>query len=305
MKKLPTVTIAASAYNEGENIKNFLESLINQKQEDFILEKILVISDGSTDKTVSASRYIKNSKVEVREYKERAGKSTRLNEIYQYLKSDVLIQTDCDVIFEGPYVMRDMVRALTKNAKVGMCGGNSIPLKATTFVEKAVNYTHGMYVNFRHKVRGKNNMFSVDGRILGFRKELVKKIKVPTDMITNDLYTYFCCIAYGYGYRFVDTAIIRFRSPRSLADHIEQNTRYLAAKQRMKRYFDAGLVNREFHIPRAVLIKGMFFQFVKNPILCVFIFFINKYCSIRASVIENNLDAKWAIASTTKKVITE
>ena len=48
----PTVTVAISAYNEEGNINYFLKSVIKQKIKNFTLKKILVISDGSTDKTV-------------------------------------------------------------------------------------------------------------------------------------------------------------------------------------------------------------------------------------------------------------
>ena len=50
-KTLPTVTVALSAFNEETNIGNFIASVLKQKEENFVLEKILIISDGSTDKT--------------------------------------------------------------------------------------------------------------------------------------------------------------------------------------------------------------------------------------------------------------
>ena len=52
MNTIPTVTIALSAYNEAENIGRFLQSVLEQKENGFILEKILVISDGSDDSTI-------------------------------------------------------------------------------------------------------------------------------------------------------------------------------------------------------------------------------------------------------------
>lgn len=302
MKKLPTVTIALSAYNEEENIKNFLSSIIAQKEDGFILEKILIISDGSTDKTVDIARSIKNNKLEIKEYKTRVGKSTRLNEIYESLRSDILIQTDCDVIFEGPYVARDMVMTLSKNAKIGMCGGNPMPMKGRTFTEKAVNATCEIYIDFRKSIRGGNNQFSADGRLLAYRKELVKKINVPKTMIANDLYTYFCCLTQGYQYKFVESAVVCFRSPKTLKDQIKQSTRFLASRIRMSRYFPKNLVKNELQIPLSILLKSMLKLFIKHPILCSYIFLVNKYCAVRASAIEKSLTAKWTIAGTTKNL---
>jgi len=45
------ITIGIPAYNEEKNIGNLLNDILNQKLEHNILEKILVISDNSTDKT--------------------------------------------------------------------------------------------------------------------------------------------------------------------------------------------------------------------------------------------------------------
>ena len=50
MKKL-TVTIGIPAYNEEKNIGRLLKSLSNQKGDDFTLNEIVVLSDGSTDMT--------------------------------------------------------------------------------------------------------------------------------------------------------------------------------------------------------------------------------------------------------------
>ena len=45
--KNPSVTVAISALNEAQNIAAFLRSVLSQKEEGFVLEKIMVISDGS------------------------------------------------------------------------------------------------------------------------------------------------------------------------------------------------------------------------------------------------------------------
>lgn len=298
----PSVTVAASAYNEEENIKAFLESVLSQRYDGFKLEKILIISDGSTDKTAKIAKSFKNKIIKVLEYKERTGKSTRLNEIYSTLKSDFLVQSDADVVFSHPFIIRDMIKPLIKFKNVAMCAGNPTRIKGETFIEKAVNYSFEAYAPLRNTLRGGNNIFSVDGRLLAFRKELVKKIVVPYNMIGNDAYTYYCCLTLGYKYKFVESAIVFFRSPQTLKDHIRQNTRFLAAPIRMTRYFPKALVKQETTIPKNILIKELFIQFLKHPILCTYIFIINRYCSIKARILEKKLDALWAVASSTKKL---
>lgn len=301
MKK-PTVTVAVSAYNEERNIKAFLRSILAQKEDGFKLKKILIVSDGSSDNTVKYARELKSSKIVVKEFKDRIGKSSCLNQIYKSINTDILVQSDADVIFAHEFVVRDLIQPLIRNKKVGMCGGNPMPLKGKTFIEKAINCTSVAYSEFRKKVRGGNNVFSADGRLLGYKKELVKKIKIPGDMIANDMYTYFCCLYLGYQYRYVESAVVYFRSPQTLKDHIRQNTRFRAAPIRMKKYFPKKLVEQEIVIPRNVFVLSLIKQFIRHPVLSLSIYIINKYCKLKATLIERRLTARWDMADTTKSL---
>lgn len=300
---MKTVTVALSAYNEAQNIKRFLKSVLKQKEEGFRIKSIWVYSDGSSDKTVVNAKSIQSSKIKVFEDKKRIGKSARLNEIYKNLKTDFLVQSDADVIFAHPFVIRDLIEPLINEKKVGMCGGHPIPAEGKTFTEKSINLTFEVYAKLRSEVRGGNNKFSVDGRLLAYKKELVKKIIVPTDMIANDFYTYLCCLKNKYQYRYVKTAVVIFRSPINMRDHLRQNVRFESAALRMKKHFSKALVDRETYIPRSVLLKNIILQFSKNPVMAIYIFLINRYCRLLAIKKERKLSAVWDMAESTKKAI--
>lgn len=301
--KLPTVTVAISAFNEEKNIVTFLQSVLQQKEDGFILEKIWVYSDGSTDKTVEKIRSLHSPKIEIIADKKRIGKSSRLNQIYQRLETDFLVQSDADVIFDHLLVIHDIIQPLIHDQKVGMCGGNPQPLPAETFTEKAVNVTFAVYAPLR-KLGGKHgdNVYSVDGRLLAYRREVIQKIHVPESMIANDAFTFYSCISMGFAYKFVESAVVWFRSPQTFADQIRQNTRFLAAPIRMTKYFPAELVEGERTVPRSAIIKNTALQFLKHPILCSYIFLVNGYCRLKVKKTEKNLTAKWLIAETTKQV---
>ncbi len=302
-KKLPKVTVAISAYNEESNIKNFLRSVLKQKEEGFVLDEILLYSDGATDKTVQYAREVKSKKVKIIGDSKRLGKSTRLNQLYAFLKNDYLIQSDADVIFSHQFVIRDMIKPFMEDKSVGMCGGNPKPVSGKTFTEKAVNCTFEAYAPLRSELRGGDNVFSVDGRILAYKKELVKKIVVPEDTIANDAYTFFRCLELGYKYKYVKRAIVNFRSPQSFTDQVRQNTRFIAAPMRMKRLFDEDTVLREYFVPKSLLRKYMIKQFVKHPVMCIYVYLVNTYCRYKAKKNEKNMNAKWAVAFSTKGAI--
>jgi len=299
---IPSVTIAVSAYNEGRNIKKFLESILMQKEEGFVLDAIWVYSDGSTDKTVEMARSLKSKKIKIIDDKKRLGKSTRLNDIYKKVESDYLVQSDADVIFSHEYVVRDIIQPLIENSKVGMCGGNPMGLPPSTFWEKAVRVACDPYQDFRAEVRGGNNVFSAVGQILAYRKEFLKSITVPTDMITNDLYTYFCCLTHGWKYRYVKSAVVFFQSPKRLRDLLRQNTRFHSGHIRMFEYFKSELVKKETSIPRYARYKSLLKQFIKYPVHASVYFIVNIYAKINAINSGRKLNAKWQIAITTKNL---
>lgn len=302
MKNLPTVTIAVSAYNEEKNIKNFLKSVLKQKLDEAKLEKILVISDGSTDSTVALVQSLNSKIIDIKNYPTRRGLPARLNQICKQLQSDFLVKSDADVIFAHERVLEEIIKPMIKDKNVGMCGGNTQPLKGITFTEKAVNVTHPIYSKFRKVVRGGNNWFSASGRLFVLRKELAKKINYPEDVIGSDRYTYLSCLVLGFRYKYAQNAIVYFRSSQTLKDHIAQNTRFLAIPIRMSKYFDEELVKRETQIPRNLFLKSLGIQFLKHPFLSSYIFAVNRYCQYKAKRIERDLDSIWQIATTTKNL---
>lgn len=299
MKK-PTVTIAVSAYNEEQNIINFLKSVLRQNEDGFILKEIWIHSDGSTDKTVELAKSLKNKKIKVWSHKARKGKSTRLNQIYREVDTDLLVQSDADTIFSNPNVVKELVRAFLKDKQIGMCAGNPQPLLAITFIEKADSNVFRIYSDLLKNLKNGRNVFTADGRILTYRKELIKKINIPEDMISNDVYTYYFCLISGYKYKYVKKAIVYFRCPQSFKDKIRQNKRASATNLRMARYFPREIILRESHVPFNVRIKSVILQLFKDPIGSILIFVINKLCQLISKKEEKRLNAKWNIATSTK-----
>lgn len=301
-RKLPTLCIAVCALNEESNIGNLLESIITQKEEGYKLKKILAISDGSTDNTVATVKKFASRKLVLKSYKKRMGKSYRLNEIFAAHESDILVITDADVIFSHPLVVSELIKPLVKSKNVRLTGGNPTPMKAITFTEKAIQCTLNAYIPLRKVLKGGNNAFSATGRLMGIRKELAAKIHEPSDTISNDGYIYFSCLINNFQYRYVEKAHVTFRSPQSLSDQIKQSSRFAATYERMKMYFPHDLVDREYYIPSDLLMRQMLKQFVKHPILCTYIFVVNKYCHLRALILKTKINAIWDLVYTTKRL---
>lgn len=304
MKKIPTVTVAISAYNEQKNIVNFLKSVLMQEEKGFVLKQIWVHSDGSTDKTVKFAKSLKSSRIKVWDHKKRVGKSTWLNKIYEDLDTDFLVQSDADVVFTHPLVIHDLIQPLVRNSKVGMVGGNPMPLPGDSYWEKVVANAFEPYQVFRSTIRGGDNAFSAIGQLLVYRKELVKQITVPYDMVTNDIYTYFCCLTLGFKYKYAKNAIVYFRSPQRLNEVLKQNTRFQTGYIRMFDYFSKEMVEGEMSIPLQTRLLALSAQLIKHPILSSTFYLIKIYSKYQATKKGRGLNAKWPIALTTKKLTT-
>ena len=297
MKKiLPTVTVGLSALNEQKNIKKLLKSVLSQKQESFDLKKIIVISDGSSDKTVEYAKSLGSKKITVKSYKTRKGKASRLNNIFSNLKTDILIQVDADSILANKYVLENLIFPFIQDKKIAMTGGLAVPKVGETLIEKSIATTVNVYTRMKHKV----DSLSVNGCLLAYRSNFIKKIKLPENVHGDDIYTYLSCLSKGYKYRFVPEAIVNYKLPNTLSDHIKQNTRFLATPDTMQKYFSSDLLNKENHIPRGIFISEIIKEFLHHPFLCSYIGIVNIYCKFKLKFSNHKMTSKWSIAKSTK-----
>ena len=81
--KKPTVTIGIPAYNEEANIGVLLRAIVKQRETDFVLKKIIVVSDKSTDNTANEVKKIKDSRIKLIENRVRRGKVYNQNKIFE------------------------------------------------------------------------------------------------------------------------------------------------------------------------------------------------------------------------------
>ncbi len=116
----PSVSIVVVAHNEAERICRRIENLLAL---DYPADRftIVIASDGSTDQTVALARRYNSSRVIVRPFAKRRGKSAVLNSVVPTLRSDIVVFSDARQRFD-----RGTLRALVANFSdptVGAVGG--------------------------------------------------------------------------------------------------------------------------------------------------------------------------------------
>jgi cellulose synthase/poly-beta-1,6-N-acetylglucosamine synthase-like glycosyltransferase len=113
------VTVLVPAYNEEAGIASTVQSLLDSTYPDL---QIIVIDDGSTDRTVEIAEGIGDPRVEVIR-KPNGGKAAALNTGLAQARYDIVVMVDADTVFEPDAVQR-LVQPLAHPA-VGAVSGNT------------------------------------------------------------------------------------------------------------------------------------------------------------------------------------
>lgn len=303
MRKKPTLTIGIPAYNEENNIANLIDSVLFQKQENFILEKIIVACDGCNDKTEDIIKNIakRNENIQLVSGKKRLGKSTRLNQLYKLNKSDFILTIDGDVILSEPKVLAKMIRAFNSNDVLAVAANNQ-PVNAETFIEKTYNAGYKMWYEIRKDYKGGDNLNNVQGMATCLRKSFAKKIRYQ-ETTGDGAYLFLLKMKHKGKLRFVKNAVVLFNSPNNFDDFLVQASRNLRSKHMLANQFGEQ-VYKEQKIPRTLKIKGILKSMYSDPFYTVLAIILNIW--IRRHLIEMKKIYKrgvWKISESTKRGI--
>lgn len=182
----PFVTIVIAAYNEDELIEEVIESIYKS---DYPQEKIkiLVGSDGSTDRTNDILGNFQNKKSNFRFFAlERSGKNAVLNALYGHIDTEIVIFLDADtLIFKGS--IKKIVTILS-DTSVG-CVISQLKIKENGNINSG-GFGERLYQNYESQIRiNESKIFSTInslGAFYGIKSELHDKL--PNNYVCDDLY---------------------------------------------------------------------------------------------------------------------
>lgn len=301
-KKL-TITIGIPAYNEEQNIAQLLQSLLNQRQENITIEKIIVLSDGSTDRTVALTRSFSDTRIQVIENKTQKGKSVRLNDLFRLPVADVLVVMDADVLPATETMLENLCRPFLDPAFRGFVSGKRIPLPSKTLTGIAVNNINLAYDIVREELAHGNNIYSFLAGAFAFHRSVVKTLRIPPELHSDDNYLYLSCKQSGVPLRYVTQAGMYFRTPQTIGDQIRQGGRFISSPQLLSRYFDPALIHREFLVPLPLRVRILWYQLCHNPIAYVWLKILSILCQWeKIRYIVAPAHGTWKIAETSKKL---
>jgi len=295
----PSVTVGISAFNEGKNIRKIVNQILMQNENGWRLREVIVMSDGSSDNTVSEVQKINDERVKIFEDHKRFGKSYRINQILKKSKGEITVLFDGDIKIGNEAVISSLVEKF-REENVMVVGGNTKPFTPKTFFEKAVYSTFLVFEDSRMRIKNGNNIFGCTGGCMAIRKRFAKQIEIPS-VINDDDFIYFSCIKAGFEFRHASDAEAYYKLPKTLKDYLKQVFRSdpHAVSQNFTQYF-GNLVKDEYKRPLPFYMHSILKSFIKNPIGVTYMIFVNVVCVPLFPVVSKRYKLDWFRSISTK-----
>ncbi len=305
-EKKQTVTIGIPAHNEAENLPFMLESVLRQQGENIRIEKIVVLSDGSTDGTEAVAREfaLRFPIVECLADGERKGKIMRLNELCRMNRSDFLVFLDADIVFESDTDLAEMIRTFGDDPAINVVAAHEIPVQAETFVGRVNVAGSRLWDETRLFVNGGNHIHNLRGSASALRKSFADTIVYPVKLTTDASFLYLKANEHDpHGFRYAYRSHVLFRAPDTLMECRLQGTRaIIQQKEHVSKYF-GDWVFEKYRIPVPYKVRAVAKMLLLNPVMTVLSVLLGLY--VRTFPLRDDMAKRytWKMVSSTKRAI--
>ena len=221
--ELPNVTLGLSAYNEEGVIEQKLQNCLALDYPSEKLE-IIVISDGSDDRTDEIVRRYTSERVKLLADGERHGKPARMNQIVEMARSPIVVLSDANTMYK-PDAIKALVRHFSDDEVGAVCGELHLTGPGGEIESESLYWRYEVMLKFMENKLGL--VLGSNGGLYAVRKELFTPI--PDDTIVDDFVI--PMLIRSKGYRIV-------YDPETMAD--EQTTGTLHGELVRRRRIAAG-----------------------------------------------------------------
>lgn len=297
MKKKPTVTIGIPAYNEEANIKRLLSAIVAQRETDFVIKKIVVISDKSNDNTVTEVKKINDKRIQLIENRRRLGQIYCQNKIFSLADTNVVVLFEADTYPATNYYLHELLKPLFGDSTLGLVQGVPQPVLAKTLTEKVLRTQVRIYQKF---LDSNSNSPGQGGR--AFSRFVYSRLRW-LKALPEDTFALMWCKQRGIKARLQITAQCIYRCPQSYSDFVKKQQKIESGSLAMSKRFDPKLIenicrNSRFNM---IGVRMATFFFVKHPIY----FFV--YALFKLSLMKELKKTQYTdflpIAWSTKKLV--
>ena len=242
------VSVIVPAYNEEKSVAATLESLLSQNYNNY---EVVLVDDGSTDKTYEIARRYEGPKMKVI-HQENKGKAAALNTGINAASGAIVLTVDADTRLNAG-ALAIIAGRFSSDPRLGSLSGNVKVDKPRGLLQRLQDIEYATGIGLTRK--GQSMLASVmivPGPIAAFRKEAVLNAGgFATDTFAEDFDITLAVLKAGFRVEYDDSAIAYTMAPRGVEDLLKQRRRWyrgmiqvLAKHEDMflrKRYGVAGL----------------------------------------------------------------
>jgi glycosyltransferase involved in cell wall biosynthesis len=272
-----SVCVGIPVYNEEKNIYKLLKSIIFQKSSIYRLKQIIVVNDGSTDKTLHEIERFKKQYKDILDRKlvefyvidlpNNLGMANAINILTKMTSCDVLVIVASDVILSSTHSIEELIREFTINKAVGyVAGWRVIRSRYNNLVIRSLKFSDA-FLEMLGLTKQRTIFVAGGGGILALRKAVYKGISLPRT-VRIDALLYLYCISKGYQFKFNPRArvIYEIREPLYYSWYIKTQKRVHSIPKEHEQLFpNCSLEYRK--LPNPFLLAKIFAKsFARYPI---------------------------------------
>jgi biofilm PGA synthesis N-glycosyltransferase PgaC len=250
----PSVTVVVPAHNEEKVIERCLEAIL---EIDYPKKEVIVVDDGSTDKTYQLATKYRPKGVKVLRREKAGGKSAALNTGILVAKGEIIITCDADSMI-GRGALRMIVRRF-QDPSVSAVAGNVKVLNRTNLVTNCQALEYIVNENIYRRVFDIFGVVPVvPGPLATFRKRSLKEIGFyDRDTLTEDFDITVKLLKTQKVVLALSDANVYTEAPSGWRDFIKQRTRWNRGT------FQTVIKHRNvFGNPRFGYLRSLTFQYI-------------------------------------------
>jgi cellulose synthase/poly-beta-1,6-N-acetylglucosamine synthase-like glycosyltransferase len=221
----PSVTLLIAAYNEETVIEDKIQNSLTINYPKDLLQ-ILIVTDGSADKTPEIAKRYTPYGIEILHEPERRGKMAAINRAWPSVRGEIVVFSDANNYYES-----DTILSLTRpfgDPRVGAVTGAKIIGQG----DGSLGASEGLYWKYESFIKKQESRAgsctSAAGEVLAIRKNLY--LRPPDNVINDDFYLAMQIIRTGYRLVYAPEAKSIERVSPSAQDEITRRTRINAGR---------------------------------------------------------------------------
>ncbi len=261
------VSVIVPAYNEEKSLASSVESLLKQ---DYANYEVVVVDDGSRDRTNEIAKQYEGGKVIVIRQENR-GKAEALNTGIRAATGSIVLTVDADTKL-NPGALSALAARFASDPRLGALSGNVKVDEPRGLLQRLqeVEYTTGIGLTRKGQSMLASVMI-VPGPIAAFRKEAVEKVSYfSSHTFAEDFDITLAILKERYRVEYEDRAIAYTMAPKGVEDLLRQRRRWYRGMMQVLAKHEGMFLRKRYGVPGLYGIPYMWYDTV-SPIVNLFL----------------------------------